>query len=650
MRDLILLIKQRKAFYGLIIIVTMIITFCCGIYTLNQGTRHSLCDADMSTITEEQVVQALENQEEMFFYGADSGKLMDSFMQNNSFPGYLGVLILSYAILAFCCYGMYEKSTKEFLETLPVKKIALETYNYVAVMGIFGINALLALAINLIGLTLKNNEIVDLAARFPQVLQYIVPSGLVMQANVTFCLGWCRAVLFMAAFITVLYVFMSLFKNQVAGLIIGFVTWFVVGAKVPSVATIWVQIAIIVIGVVILLIHGKIRELSKGKIFFVEFLHPVFLILGGIALFVLISDEFGYPAGIFITLIAEALGIAWLYYGPGTIRKMEVSERKKHFLPVWKLSIRSFLITVVILTVSVVYLDRVQLHAQYLYMKSLIAEGFGRDTLAPMMSYFDPYDRIQLGLVIILGLVIYKCIRFLMEKKSGIIEFYETLPVSRLNRTLTGIGMDLLVVFIPMLIYTLVNLGYIKAFNVVLKLDVSYIVAEQFVLLIAVLAIATVVLGIIHLIDAVTVNGGLKVLYVGVAGLTILIFGGFIPEIMEWDAIYDLFELLAGELEVSLIVGYFIVGILLLAVAVWLSIRKEISKYYFSFTIAKHVFIILVCLIYLFITIYCAWMERAVIHYILAVAGTIVGYIFMLEFFAPVEESKIKSKIIKKKA
>ena len=81
----------------------------------------------------------------------------------------------------------------------------------------------------------------------------------------------------------------------------------------------------------------------------------------------------------------------------------------------------------------------------------------------------------------------------------------------------------------------------------------------------------------------------------------------------------------------------------------WLSIRKEISKYYFSFTIAKHVFIILVCLIYLFITIYCAWMERAVIHYILAVAGTIVGYIFMLEFFAPVEESKIKSKIIKKK-
>ncbi len=650
MKDIILLLKQRKAFYGLLILITMIITTSSAIYTFNQGTRHFFYDADMSTVTEERVVHALEMQEEMFLYGADGGKLMETFMLNTSYPGYSGVLVLSFTILAFSCYGMYEKRTREFLETLPVKKIALETYNYVAVMGIFMINALLALAINIIGLTVENTAIVELAERFPQILQYIVPTDLVMQANITFFLGWGRAVLWIAAFITVLYVFMSLFQNQIAGLIIGFATWFMVGEKIPFATSLWMQIAIIVAGAVVLLVHGKHRELSKGKIFFVEFLHPAFLILGGIALFVWVSDAFGYPAGTFVTLVAEVFGIGWLYYGPGTIRKLEVSERKSRFLPMWKLGIRSFLIAVVVLTLVVVYFDRMELHAQFLYMKSLVAEGFGGDILASMMGSFEAYDRIHLGLVIVFGMVIYKCIKFLMERNRGIREFYETLPISRLRRTLTGIAMDMLVVFIPMLIYTLVNIGYIKAYNEVLKLDISYIVAEQFVLLLAVLAIATVVLGIMYVIDAVTVNGGLKVLYVGVVGLTVLIFGGFIPEIMDWDGIYDLFELFAGALKPELIVGYFIVGILLMSAAVWLSVRREISKSYFCYTLAKHIFIVLVCLIYLFITVYCAWMERAVIHYILAVAGTIVGYIFMLEFFAPVEESKIKSKIIKKKA
>ena len=453
--------------------------------------------------------------------------------------GFVGLNFVILVVMIFSYFNMSDKGTKEFLETLPVKRVALELYNYMALMGILVLNIIVATVIHLLYMGNVNRQIVDLAERFPQLLGNVVPANLVAVNATSLLYQFGMLALFLLTMTTFWFVCSVLFKKWAVGLTIGVLLWYAIkdcvygvreiihglesnleinelyrriaapfdanmyfskfvwdGAKCSNPITAYVAIVLIVMllaSLGIMIAHAYARKLPGGKLFYVNALNVVFLLLGGIWLYFGSTGYWGWggngPVKVaFITVIGEVIAVFLLYHKKEKTYKLAVKEKRTVENPVLAQSLKSYLIATGIITLVV---EAIDIETNLEWLQYAVSEWiqYNEDALW-ILSEFSMHWRYQFAMFVIAGFVIFKCIQFVMENKKASREFYETLPVSRARLYCTKLLMDLGMLLIPLTVFTAVSISYLMQFRDVLTLyydipatDFNACIGEQFLLM-----------------------------------------------------------------------------------------------------------------------------------------------------------------------
>ncbi|MBQ7832582.1 MAG: hypothetical protein IJ336_03275 [Lachnospiraceae bacterium] len=701
MKDIITLIRQRKDFYLTVLVLTLLLTIVGAFYNLSVGNED--LNVKLNIDSGEQMLNILTENTNFYMTGMSSEALMNGFMDNWTYMGFVGLNFVILVVIIFSYFNMRDKGTKEFLETLPVKKFALELYNYVALVGILLINIIVATMIHLLYIGSVNRQILDLAKHFPELLGNIVPADLVAVNNVSLLYQFGMLALYLVAMTTFWYVCSALFKMWPVGLTVGVVLWFSVsswiyniryllyglspddnimetfslivapfdpilyfnkfvwnGAKCSNPFTIYVAIVLIVMLFVmigIMILHAYVRELSRGKLFYINALNVVSLLIGGIWLY---SESVGYwgwggsgaVKATFVTVIAGVIAIYFLYHKKERTYKLTVTEKKSVKNPVLAQGLKSYLIATGIITLVVEYID---IGTNLEWLKHAVSEWSQYyEDATWLLNEFSMYWRYQFAMLVIAGFIIFKCISFAMENTKASREFFETLPMSRTKVFCTKLLMDLGMLIIPLAIYSAVSIGYLLHFRGVLILhydiptsDFNVCIGEQFLLMGIILCMAIFFMGVMYLIDAVTVNGTMKNIFCGVAALfgfivSMLLLEMRIPLLMEFVA------MVYGELNPFMAMVYLVLGILLLIFAGNQYIHRDKAKEIFYYKWAKYAFAILLSLCYLIFVLLGAIVEQSVIQYFLATMGSVLIFFLVVYYSTPGKMAELRKRFVKK--
>ncbi len=701
MKDIMILIRQRKKFYLTVLVLTLLLTIVGAFYNLSVGNE-GLAER-LNITSEEQMASALEQDAGFYTNGMSSGSLMNGFMNNWTYMGFVGLNFVILAVMIFSYFNMSDKGTKEFMEALPVKRVALELYNYVALMGILVINIVVATVIHLLYMGNVNRQIVDLAERFPQVLGNVVPANLVVVSATSLLYQFSMLTLFLLTMTTFWFVCSALFKKWAVGLTIGVILWCSIkewaygvrevihglssnaeinelyrriaapfdvdiyfskfvwdGAKCSNPVTTYVVIILIVMllaSLGIMIAHAYARKLPGGKIFYVNALNVAFLLIGGIWLCFASINYWGWGGSgpvkaAFTTIIGEAIAIFLLYHKKEKTYKLAVKEKRTVKNPVLAQGLKSYLIATGIITLVT---EAIDIETNLKWLEYAISEWCRYyEDAAWILSEFRMEWRYQFAMFIIAGFIIFRCIQFVMENTKASREFYETLPMSRARLYCTKILMDLGVIIIPLTVFTAVSIRYLLRFRNVLTLyydvpasDFNACVGEQFLLMGIILCVAIFFLGVMYLIDAVTVNAGMKHIFCGVAALFGLIISILAME-AEVPLLQDFVAVLYGELNPVVAMAYLVLGNTLLIVAGNRYIHRDKAKEIFYYKWAKYVFATLLSLCYLFFVLGSAVLEQSAIQYILAFVGTALIFFLIIYYCTPGKMAELRKRFAKK--
>lgn len=710
MKDIILLIRQRKEFYLTVLVITLLLTIIGAFYNIH-ATYKGLSEevAHIELVTEEQIRAMAENNPDLLVRGANSNNLMIGFYNNYIYMAHTGLVLVMIAVLLLGYIDRNEKSTREFMETLPVKRVALELYHYVASVGILFLNVLTALGIHIIALCHYNSKIVALAKRFPEIVGELVPTGLVTDNVMLLLYQFGMLTLYFTVMITLWFVCMSIFKNGTVGLFAGLILWNsmtsimsktrwlilsndearftitdsfrqmmavfnprlyfdhfkyaegkCVNAFTPFVATTLLIMLVLLIG--ILVVHSFYRELSKGKLFFWNGFNIILLLAGGYGLFTFVLDWYGFghpislPLATVVTAVVEIAAIMWLYRKKRKTYKLAVKEQRKVRNPVAAQGLRSFLIAAGVITLLTEYID-LEYNLTWLRYDLADINLYGWFPEEPWhLVFFDTYYRFQFAMPILIGFIIFKCIQFGMERRKETGEFYETLPVSRLRLYCTKLLMDLGTILIPLTVYTTVSLVHLDSFNrqaqrIYPELQESAMVSEQFVNAFFVLCLAAALLGVMYLVDAVAVSGGMKNIYCDVIALFIFVTSlHLLNYTFSVPVVSDMIGMIWGEPTLLSAIIYLILGVGLLILAGTLFIRRDKAKEIFYFKPAKYVFATLLSISYLIFVMSGAYLDQALYQYILAVIGTVLIFFLTIWYCTPGRMAELQKKFRMKKA
>lgn len=701
MKDIILLIRQRKEFYLTALVLTLLLTVIGAFYNVSVvGKDFAALNAD--TITQIQAETMIAEQEIMFREGMSSEHLMRGFFNNLTYVGFVGLNLVIAAVLLLSFSDRIERGAKEFLETLPVKRLALELYNYVALIGIFLINVLTALGIHLAVFSSYNGKIVTLAERFPDLVGPLVQDNLVAAQNAALMYQFGMLTLFLITMITFIYACMSIFKSSVVGYFVGAIIWNTMDDFLFTVRTVgydgyteitdsfrkvvsvfdpemyfehfeWTEgvctnaftsyvapVLAIMLAVLlfVLVAHAWCRELSKGKIFYVNALNIVMLIAGGFWLFVVIYDWFCYTAyglllAVVIPVVAEIVVIMLLYHKKDRLRKLAVKDTRKVNNPVWSQGLRSVLLAAGIIALITEYVDA-SYNLSYLTYDLQYVNSLWLPQEPWHLSFFDVAYRYDFAAPILVGFVVYKCIQFASERTKAVREFYETLPMSKLRIFQTKLMMDMTVILIPLAVYTAISIGHLGVYNrrmqyLYPELALDAMVAEQFVAAFIVLCVAIALMGVMYLIDAVTVGGGMKDLFCGVTALFVSIFTILMLEsnLALW---YELIAVYFGDVKIVSIVLNFALGIGMLVAAGYLYVRRDKAKDIFYYKPVKYVFAGMLSFSYLIFVVSSAYDSRALYQYFLGIIGTVLIFFMSVYYCTPGKMAELQKKFKKKKA
>lgn len=705
MKDIMILIRNRKEFYLTVLVLTLLLTIVGAFYNLSveRNAMGSMPDAAIKIAMEEQVEMTLAENTDVFQSGMSSEGLMNGFMNNWTYMGFVGLIFVILVVMIFSFFNMSDKGTKEFLETLPVKRVALEIYNYVALMGILVLNIIVATVIHLLYMGNVNRQIADLAERFPQLLGNVVPTNLVAVNATSLLYQFGMLALFLVTMTTFWFVCSALFKKWAVGLTIGVILWHSIGgwvygvraiihglesnveinelyrriaapfdadmyfskfvwdgAKCSNPITTYVAIVLIVMllaSLGIMIAHAYARKLPGGKLFYVNALNVVFLLIGGVWLYFACTNYWGWGGSgsikaAFVTIIGEVIAIFLLYHKKEKTYKLAVKEKRTVKNPVLAQGLKSYLIATGIITLVVEYID---VGTNLKWLQYAVSEWIWyNEDAAWILSEFSMYWRYQFAMFIIAGFIIFKCIQFAMENTKASREFYETLPMSRARLYCTKILMDLGVIIIPLTVFTAVSIRYLLRFRNVLTLyydvpvsDFNACIGEQFLLMGIMLCVAIFFMGVMYLIDAVAVSGGMKDVFCSVVALfgfivSILTMEAQIPILMEFAAV------LYGELNPIVAMVYLFLGILLLVWAGKRFVHRDQAKEIFYYKSAKYVFATLLSLCYLFFVLGSAIYEQSVIQYLLAAVGTALIFFVSVYYCTPGKVAELRKRFTKK--
>ena len=701
MKDIITLIRNRKEFYLTVLILTLLLTIVGAFYNLSVG-NDGLEDR-LNITSEEQMANVLAENTAFYTTGMSSEGLMNGFMNNWTYMGFVGLIFVILVVMIFSFFNMSDKGTKEFMETLPVKRVALELYNYVALVGILVLNIIVATVIHLLYIGNVNRQIVDLAERFPQLLGNVVPANLVAVNATSLLYQFGMLALFLLTMTTFWFVCSVLFKKWAVGLTIGVLLWYFIkdwvygvraiihglesnveinelyrrvaapfdakmyfskfvwdGAKCSNPITTYVAIVLIVMllaSLGIMIAHAYARKLPGGKIFYVNALNIAFLLIGGIWLYLSSTGYWGWAGSgpvkaAFITVIGEVIAVFLLYHKKEKTYKLAVKEKRTVENPVLAQSLKSYLIATGIITLVV---EAIDIETNLEWLQYAVSEWIQyNDDALWILNEFRMEWRYQFAMFIIAGFIIFKCIQFVMENTKASREFYETLPMSRARLYCTKILMDLGVIIIPLTVFTAVSIRYLMRFRNVLTIhydipvsDFNACIGEQFLLMGIMLCIAIFFMGVMYLIDAVTVNGGMKNIFCGVAALFGIIASVLMLE-FRVPLLEDFAAMLYGDLNLIAAMVYLVLGILLLIFAGSQYIHRDKAKEIFYYKWAKYMFATLLSLCYLFFVLGSALYERSVIQYLLAAVGTALIFFVVVYYCTPGKVAELRKRFAKK--
>lgn len=705
MKDIMTLIRNRKEFYLTVLILTLLLTIVGAFYNLSveRNAMGVMPDAAIKIAMEEQVEMTLAENTDVFQSGMSSEGLMKGFMDNWTYMGFVGLNFVILVVMIFSFFNMSDKGTKEFLETLPVKRVALEVYNYVALVGILVLNIIVATVIHLLYMGNVNRQIVDLAERFPQLLGNVVPANLVAVNATSLLYQFGMLALFLLTMTTFWFVCSVLFKKWAVGLTIGVLLWYFIkdwvygvraiihglesnveinelyrriaapfdakmyfskyvwdGAKCSNPITAYVAIVLIVMllaSLGIMIAHAYARKLPGGKLFYENALNVVFLLIGGIWLYFSSTGYWGWGGSgtvkaAFTTIIGEVIAVFLLYHKKEKTYKLAVKEKRTVNNPVLSQGVKSYLIATGIITLVTEAID-IEMNLEWIQHAVSEWIQYTEDAVW-ILNEFRMEWRYQFAMFIIVGLIIFKCIQFVMENKKASREFYETLPISRARLYCTKILMDLGMIIIPLVVFTVVSIGYLMRFRNVLTLyydvpvsDFNACIGEQFLLMGIMLCIAIFFMGVMYLIDAVTVNGGMKNIFCGVVALFGIIASLLILE-FQVPLLQDFAVLLYGELNPVAAMVHLVLGILLLIFAGNRYIHRDKAKEIFYYKWAKYVFATLLSLCYLFFVLGSALYEQSVIQYLLAAVGTALIFFVVVYYCTPGKVAELRKRFAKK--
>ena len=342
----------------------------------------------------------------------------------------------------------------------------------------------------------------------------------------------------------------------------------------------------------------------------------------------------------------------FLYKKKERTYKLTVTEKKSVKNPVLAQGLKSYLIATGIITLVVEYID---IGTNLEWLKHTVSEWSQYyEDATWLLNEFSMYWRYQFAVLVIAGFIIFKCISFAMENTKASREFFETLPMSRAKVFCTKLLMDLGVLIIPLTICTAVSIGYLLHFRNVLVLyydiptsDFNVYIGEQFLLMGIILCMAIFFMGVMYLIDAVTVNGTMKNIFCGVAALFGFIVSVLLLE-MRIPLLLEFVVMVYGELNPFMAMVYLVLGILLLIFAGNQYIHRDKAKEIFYYKWAKYAFAILLSLCYLIFVLSGAIVEQSVIQYFLATMGSVLIFFLVVYYSTPGKMAELRKRFIKK--
>lgn len=368
-----------------------------------------------------------------------------------------------------------------------------------------------------------------------------------------------------------------------------------------------ILISILLVGIILVWIAGKKRQFTRGGRFsYFKVVEYLFAVICGGLWFTFVLDRFWYVYDFDnyfyeVALLSTLVVIAIIIYLLNPVKIKPDENRKfitKHGLLARLNNSKRVLIAVLTGIIYVFVKDLEMLstiisRADYNYYESENPyEVFGWD----MGSYAYSITK-----VMIIILILSKLYRYWSERKGNIREFYETIPLTRKKQKIRSILQDLAITMIPVVVSGVFHM-YVYLPNVI-KYDVTnnYNKYSQYMkgILVVEILYLFMLIGLLHLIEEMFVNGLMRVFAYG--GVIMMIFislegacSTFKHSYID-DAIYNLLSMeYSNEKCISYMVFYLIVGIILFVASVILAKNKELSRQCFYFDFEKYLFSIMI--------------------------------------------------------
>ena len=182
------------------------------------------------------------------------------------------------------------------------------------------------------------------------------------------------------------------------------------------------------------------------------------------------------------------------------------------------------------------------------------------------------------------------------------------------------------------------------------NVEVMTLVSEQFLLAEVMLCIMIFVMGILYLIDAVTVKGSMKIIHFGVAALFGFVLSVCILESNTFEALHGIVGLIFGTVNPFVALMYLFAGIVLLIVAGRFSCRRDRAKEIFYYGFAKYTFASMIGFTYFIYAMAGVIEETSGIRCCLVVLGTILIWGLTVFYCTPGNGRKLLKQFCKKKA
>ncbi len=417
-------------------------------------------------------------------------------------------------------------------------------------------------------------------------------------------------------------------------------------------------LAIIIVTLVVLILFiwlaGKKRDFTKGGRLsyfkFVEWLFAIFIgfLIFAVLLYVFFYNSYdGYNDNWIIALLpAVAVTIVIIYILTPVKFRLKLSDgfATKRSILSRIYNLNRVIITSIVGLLIASYNIKVMINDIYTtyHEDDGIISDFLRDCFYSTFKSSLYNFVITTVFVTVALLISSKCFGYWSEKNRSVMEFYYTLPESRITKKIKSILYDLLIVIIPFAV-SLIYLVYIYLPNTDIRTaGYNYALCVGIVRnsLIVGMFYVFMMVGLLHFIEEMFTNGIMRpIAYIGVIIMVVFSMDGAVNTFKKTfidDDICNLLRMnyLDGE-STKYIVFYSLTGVLLFVLSIILSKKKELSRNEFYFNFSKYLFAFLIAGTLFMITqpyVVAMW------HRVVILLSCIIVFLILAYYMTPKEQ------------